>query len=223
MGNSAERTPLALADLREDYRRAELDEAHCETNPFRQFDLWFREAQAADLKEPNAMSLASATPDGKPSCRIVLLKDLSDTGFTFYTSYTSRKGQEFKTNPFCALTFLWAELERQVRIEGKVEPVSRQQTEAYFKRRPKGSRLGALVSNQSQVLPSREPLQERLAELEARYAETDDIPVPDYWGGYCVVPYTMEFWQGRPNRLHDRLLYRKEEGTGDWKIERLSP
>ncbi|HEX4163921.1 MAG TPA: pyridoxamine 5'-phosphate oxidase, partial [Bryobacteraceae bacterium] len=208
MGDFAKRTPRALADMREDYRRAELDEANCQTNPFEQFELWLHEAQIADLKEPNAMCLATATADGRPSGRIVLLKEFSQAGFVFYTSYTSRKGQEIETNPYCALTFLWAELERQVRVEGKALPVSREQTEAYFKRRPKGSRLGALVSNQSQVLPSRKPLQDRLAELEMRYAATDDVPVPEYWGGYRVVPDSVEFWQGRMNRLHDRLRYR---------------
>ncbi len=209
--------------MREEYKRAELSEANCQTNPFQQFSAWFEIAQVADLKEPNAMALATATPDGKPSCRIVLLKEFSEAGFVFYTNYGSRKGQEIKTNPFCALTFWWAELERQVRIEGRAEPVSRAQTEAYFQRRPKGSRLGALASHQSQVLPSRQPLRDRLLELEAQYAGTDNIPVPETWGGYCVVPYSMEFWQGRPNRLHDRLRYRKEDGTKDWILERLAP
>ncbi|HEX4170374.1 MAG TPA: pyridoxamine 5'-phosphate oxidase, partial [Bryobacteraceae bacterium] len=213
----------ALADMREDYRRAELDEANCQTNPFEQFELWLHEAQIADLKEPNAMCLATATADGRPSNRIVLLKEFSEAGFVFYTSYTSRKGQEIKTNPYCALTFLWAELERQVRVEGKALPVPREQTEAYFKRRPKGSRLGALVSNQSQVLPSRKPLQDRLSELEMRYAATEDVPVPEYWGGYRVVPDSVEFWQGRTNRLHDRLRYRRDARSGNWTIERLSP
>ncbi len=212
---------VSLADLREDYRRAEFSEQNCDSNPIGQFNQWFREAQAADLKEPNAMSLATATPDGKPSNRIVLLKEVSDRGFVFYTSYSSRKGRELDGNPDCALTFLWAELERQVRVEGRAEKVSRGQTEAYFKQRPKGSRLGALVSNQSAVLPNRQPLVDRLLKLEAEYADTDDVPVPDYWGGYCVAPHSVEFWQGRPNRLHDRLLYQK---LGErWSIERLSP
>ncbi len=221
MASISERT-LALAELREDYRRAEFNEASCETNPIGQFITWFNEAKAADLKEPNAMSLATATRDGKPSSRIVLLKEVIDNGFVFYTNYTSRKGKELETNPFCALTFLWAELERQVRVEGIVERVSREKSEAYFKGRPKGSRLGALVSDQSQVLPNRDPLIAKLKEVEALYAETDDVPTPEYWGGYCVAPYSIEFWQGRTNRLHDRLLFRKGD-AGNWILERLSP
>ncbi len=222
MGDFAKRTPrLALADLREDYRRAEFDERNYETNPIEQFKVWFNEAKVADLKEPNAMTLATATPEGRPSGRIVLLKELTDDGFVFYTNYTSRKGRELETNPFCALTFFWAELERQVRVEGRVSKVTREKSEEYFRGRPKGSRLGALVSNQSEVLLSRQPLIDRLAVLEARYAETDDVPTPEYWGGYCVEPYSIEFWQGRTNRLHDRLLYSRFEGG--WRLERLSP
>ncbi|MBV8864823.1 MAG: pyridoxamine 5'-phosphate oxidase [Acidobacteriaceae bacterium] len=207
--------------MREDYRLAEFSERNCETNPIAQFNRWFEEAKAADLKEPNAMSLATATLSGKPSNRIVLLKEVSDDGFVFYTSYSSRKGRELETNPFCAITFLWAELERQVRIEGRAERVSRERSERYFRRRPKGSRLGALVSNQSTVLASRQPLIDGLLALQAKYADTDDVPVPDYWGGYCVLPNIIEFWQGRTNRLHDRLVYTQR--SGDWRIERLSP
>jgi pyridoxamine 5'-phosphate oxidase len=224
MPDFAEQTQsLSLADLREDYRRAQFDEQNCEANPIRQFEIWFREAKAAGLKEPNAMSLATATLDGRPSNRIVLLKEVGDQGFIFYTNYYSRKGQELERNPFCALTFLWAELERQVRVEGSVSVVSREKSEAYFRRRPKGSRLGAWVSKQSEVLPNRRPLEERLAELEAKYAGTDDVPAPPFWGGFCVVPSEIEFWQGRTNRLHDRILYRRHEGAAEWTIERLSP
>jgi pyridoxamine 5'-phosphate oxidase len=212
-----------MADFakRTEYRLAALDEAHCDTNPIRQFQKWLEEAQAADLKEPNAMTLATVAA-GRPSARIVLLKEVGDGGFVFYTNYTSRKGQELKTNPLCALTFYWAELERQVRVEGRAELVSRAQSAAYFRTRPKGSRLGALASEQSAVLPGRQPLERRLAELEVRYAATDDVPVPDHWGGYCVRPETIEFWQGRANRLHDRIQYRRN-GENDWLIERLSP
>jgi pyridoxamine 5'-phosphate oxidase len=222
MPDSAKRgRALSLENLREDYRRAEFGEGNCETNPIAQFAKWFTEAQRAHLKEPNAMSLATATPQGKPSNRIVLLKEVSDDGFVFYTSYASRKGRELASNPLCALNFLWAELERQVRVEGRAERVSREKSEKYFQSRPKGSRLGALASNQSTVLPGREPLIERLTSLEERYAGTEDIPTPTHWGGYCVVPYAIEFWQGRTNRLHDRLLYSRD-GPG-WRIERLSP
>jgi pyridoxamine 5'-phosphate oxidase len=222
MADFAKRTHhLDLEGLREDYRRAEFSEENCETNPIEQFVRWFTESQAADLKEPNAMSLATVSSEGKPSNRIVLLKEVSDDGFVFYTSYISRKGKELETNPFCALTFWWAELERQVRVEGRAEKVSREKTEHYFRTRPRGSRLGALVSEQSKVLPGRQVLLSKLAALESRYADEEDIPVPNYWGGYCVVPYALEFWQGRPNRLHDRLRYSK--AAKEWRIERLSP
>ena len=212
---------LSLEDLREDYRRAEFNEQDCETNPIVQFNRWFNEAKAADLKEPNAMSLATATLEGRPSSRIVLLKEVNSDGFVFYTSYASRKGTELAANPFCALTFLWTELERQVRVEGEALRVPRAQTQAYFRKRPKGSRLGALVSNQSEVLGSRQELTAKLEALQIRYASTEDVPVPDYWGGYCVMPYTVEFWQGRPNRLHDRLRYTRHDS--DWRLDRLSP
>ena len=213
---------LSLEHLRESYKRGALDEAHCDPNPLQQFRLWMEEARAAKLKEPNAMSLATAAADGRPSGRIVLLKELTDSAFLFYTNYTSRKGEEMGANPYVALTFYWAELERQVRVEGEVSRVDRAKSEAYFRGRPKGSRLGALVSHQSEILPNRRPLEEKLAELERQYAATDDVPTPEWWGGYAVEPSTLEFWQGRDNRLHDRLLYRRAD-TGGWRLERLSP
>src|SRR5579884_4163650 len=197
MADFAERTSLlrgglSLADLRRDYRLAEFDEQNCQTNPFEQFGKWFREAQAADLIEPNAMALATVGARGRPSNRIVLLKELDEIGFVFYTSYISRKGRELEANPYCALAFYWAELERQVRIEGKAEKVSRSKTEEYFRRRPRGSRLGALTSFQSAVIPGRQILEERLEQFEHEYEGTDEIPVPEYWGGYRVVPDTIE-------------------------------
>jgi pyridoxamine-phosphate oxidase len=213
---------LELAHLREDYRRAVLDEAHCAPDPMRQFEQWFKEAKSADLKEPNAMTLATVSADGQPSARIVLLKGLERDGFVFYTNYASRKGRELLANPRCALTFYWAELERQVRVEGAVEKVSKEQSENYFKGRPKGSRIGAVVSNQSAELPSRRPLETRLAELELAYANTDDVPMPETWGGYYLAPHLVEFWQGRTNRLHDRIVYRLNE-DGTWRMGRLSP
>ena len=213
---------LSLEDLREEYRRGALDEVNCDPNPMGQFRRWIKEAQAAELKEPNAMTLATATPDGRPSGRIVLLKELLPDGFVFYTNYTSRKGAEIEANPHVALTFYWAELERQVRVEGQVAKVSREKSEAYFRGRPKGSRLGALASHQSEVLPSRKPLEAKLEELQWKYADIKDVPVPDWWGGYCVRPEAVEFWQGRENRLHDRLLYRRTN-ENNWVIERLSP
>jgi pyridoxamine 5'-phosphate oxidase len=151
---------------------------------------------------------------------VVLLKEVTDGGFVFYTNYESQKGREIKTNPNCALTFYWGELERQVRIEGRAEPVSREKSAAYFKSRPRVSQLGALASRQSAVIGSRAELEERVSELGARY--TDDIPIPENWGGYCVRPERIEFWQGRPNRLHDRIVFRRK-GEGEWRIERLSP
>ena len=222
MADFAERNHrLSLAGMRREYGRGRLTEEHCETNPIVQFEHWIQDAQAADLKEPNAMTLATATAEGRPSARVVLLKEVSDIGFVFYTNYTSRKARELETNPYAALTFYWAELERQVRVEGRVGHVSRVQSEMYFRSRPKGSRLGAWASHQSEVLPSRAPLEARLAELEQLYS-TDEVPVPEFWGGYCVAPEAIEFWEGRPNRLHDRLLYRRN-GENAWTIQRLSP
>jgi pyridoxamine 5'-phosphate oxidase len=187
-----------------------------------QFEVWMKQAQAADLKEPNAMTLATATRSGRPSARIVLLKEVSANGFVFYTNYESRKGQELAENPYAALTFYWAELERQVRIEGSVTRTSREQSEAYFRIRPKNSRLGALASNQSQILSSRIALEARMAELQARYAGTDEVPTPECWGGYCLRPDVIEFWQGRRSRLHDRIRYTRQNGD-TWSIDRLAP
>lgn len=213
---------LSLADLRENYGVGELSEQSCEPNPIVHFERWIKDAQRADLKEPNAMVLATATRDGRPSARVLLLKEVSDLGFVFYTNYSSRKARELEANPFAALTFYWSELERQVRVEGQVVRIPRQQSEAYFRTRPKGSRLGAWASHQSEVLPSRELLETRLKQLESAYADGGDIPVPEFWGGYCLLPDRIEFWQGRPNRLHDRLRYRKN-GERGWILERLSP
>jgi len=223
MPDFAKRTHrLSLADLRESYGLGELDERNCETNPIVQFEKWIQVAEKAGLREPNAMVLGTATADGRPSSRVVLLKEVSDIGFVFYTNYTSRKARELETNPFASLTFYWPELERQVRVEGRVQRVPRQVSEAYFRTRPRGSRLGAWASHQSEAIPSREALDTRLKQLDDRYANSDDIPVPEFWGGYCVVPETIEFWQGRPNRLHDRLQYRRNSEQA-WVLERLSP
>ena len=217
-----QRKYLSLEDLRQEYRLGELSETSCDSNPIAQFELWIKQAQAADLKEPNATILATATRAGRPSARVVLLKEVSADGFVFYTNYESRKGRDLAENPYAALTFYWAELERQVRIEGLVTKTSREQSEAYFRVRPKDSRIGALASNQSRILPSRKVLEARMAELEARYADTDDVPMPEYWGGYCLVPDMIEFWQGRPSRLHDRIRYTRQDG-GTWTINRLAP
>ena len=212
---------MSLAALREEYRLAGLSEAHCETNPILQFERWMKDAQAAHLKEPNAMTLATATADGRPSARTILLKEVSDLGFVFYTNYGSRKARELDANPLAALTFYWAELERQVRVEGRVRRVSQEESEAYFRLRPRGSRLGAWASHQSELVASREEMDARLQEVEHVYG-SDDIPLPEFWGGYCLAHDAVEFWQGRPNRMHDRLRYRKN-GETSWLLERLWP
>jgi pyridoxamine 5'-phosphate oxidase len=168
------------------------------------------------------MVVATSTADGRPSARVMLLKEVSEIGFIFYTNYGSRKARELETNPFAALTFYWPELERQVRVEGRVRRVASEETAKYFRSRPKGHQLGAWASRQSETLPSRAALEARVAELEALYAGTDEIPVPEFWGGYCLAPMRIEFWQGRPDRLHDRILYQRKSEY-EWFIERLSP
>ncbi|MBW4557172.1 MAG: pyridoxamine 5'-phosphate oxidase [Trichormus sp. ATA11-4-KO1] len=209
-----------VADLRKDYTLQALSETEVDPNPFIQFKKWFEQALAAQLPEPNAMSIATSTPHGRPSGRMVLLKDFDERGFVFFTNYNSRKGQELTENPQAALVFWWAELERQVRICGHVEKVSETESDHYFHSRPPNSRLGAWVSNQSEVIESREFLEQRLQEFQSKY-ENQEIPRPPHWGGLRVIPREIEFWQGRPSRLHDRLLY--THLNGEWKIERLSP
>ncbi|HWJ22211.1 MAG TPA: pyridoxamine 5'-phosphate oxidase [Gemmatimonadaceae bacterium] len=209
-----------LASLRRSYARASLGEGDVAADPIAQFLAWFDDAQAAELREPNAMTLATATPDGAPSARIVLLKGVDERGFVFYTDYRSRKGDELAANPRAALVFHWAELERQVRVTGTVARVSREESEAYYRTRPVGSRIGAWASHQSRPIAGRAELEAREAELARRYAD-GDVPLPPHWGGYRVAPETVEFWQGRPSRLHDRLRYVREDGG--WRVERLSP
>lgn len=212
--------PSSIADLRLGYARASLREGDVAPEPVAQFLAWFDEARRAELREPNAMTLATATPDGAPSARVVLLKGADERGFVFYTDFRSRKGEELAANPRAALVFFWGELERQVRVTGAVARVSREESEAYYRSRPLGSRLGAWASHQSRVIPDRADLEARAAAMAERFAD-GDVPLPAHWGGFRVVPDTVEFWQGRPNRLHDRLRYvRDREG---WRIERLSP
>jgi pyridoxamine 5'-phosphate oxidase len=213
-------TTLDLAALRRDYALATLDERDVDTDPIRQFERWFADAAAARVPEPNAMTLSTATRDGVPSARIVLLKGVDANGFAFYTDYRSRKGAELAENPLAALTFLWKEIERQVRITGSVSRVSTEESEAYFRTRPPGSRLGAWASHQSAVLASREELEARVRDVAVRFPD-GDVPLPPHWGGFRIAPDEIEFWQGRPSRLHDRLLYRR--GERDWEICRLSP
>jgi pyridoxamine 5'-phosphate oxidase len=209
-----------LAELRKEYTLAGLTEQQVDPDPLRQFQKWFQEALAAKINEPNAMVLATVGAGGQPSTRTMLLKGADERGFSFFTNYESRKGRELAGNPNAALTFPWLELERQVGVEGAVTKLSREESESYFKLRPLGSRLGAWVSKQSGVIPGRSWLEERLEQIAVQHPG-DDIPTPPYWGGYLLLPNRIEFWQGRPNRLHDRIRYTRQATT--WRIERLSP
>ena len=209
----------ALADLRREYERTGLTETDAGDDPFALFHQWLDQARAAELTDPNAMILATCTPDGVPSARAVLLKALDARGFTFFTNYDSRKGRELEANPRVALCFLWHQLERQIRVEGTVEVVTAQESDEYFVKRPLGSRLGAWASPQSKVIANREVLETAHAELTAKYG--DNPPRPPNWGGYRVLPTVIEFWQGRPSRLHDRIRFTCT-GNG-WVRERLAP
>ncbi|MDJ0595573.1 MAG: pyridoxamine 5'-phosphate oxidase [Pleurocapsa sp. MO_226.B13] len=211
----------SIAALRQNYTLAGLSETDVNSDPIAQFNVWFQQALDADLLEPNAMTLATATRDGKPTARIVLLKGVDKRGFVFYTNYESQKGQQLITNPYAALVFLWDKLERQVRIEGKVTKLDIEESKEYFHSRPKASQLGAWASDQSQVIPNREVLEQKLASLEAKYKD-QTVPLPEHWGGFRVIPSRVEFWQGRPSRLHDRLVYDLQSDRS-WQIKRLSP
>ncbi len=212
---------MSLADLRKDYSLAGLLEKDLARDPFRQFEKWFQEAQAAKLVEPNAMTLSTATRDGRPSARTVLLKGLDGRGFVFYSNYDSRKGRELSENARASLLFHWVALERQVVVEGAVTRLPREESEAYFHARPRASQLGAWVSQQSSIITDRTVLEETMKALEKKYAGLE-VPLPPNWGGYRVAPEAVEFWQGRRSRLHDRLRYRREK-SGDWIVERLAP
>ena len=211
---------MDLAGLREEYGRAGLAEADLAPDPVAMFERWMQDSVDAGLHEPNAMVVSTVGADGAPSSRMVLLKGLSEDGFVFYTNTGSRKGVELAANPRCALLFPWHALERQVRVDGVATPVSAEAVAAYFAVRPRGSRLGAHASHQSRVT-TREELAAAYAEAEARYP--GDVPVPEEWGGYVVRPEAVEFWQGRPGRMHDRLVYRRGGGPGAWEVVRLAP
>jgi pyridoxamine 5'-phosphate oxidase len=209
-----------LQKLREDYSKHSLDESDVNKNPFKQFERWMEEAVQAEVPEPNAMTLATVDANQKPHTRIVLLKGLEDGSFIFYTNYASDKGKELEQNPNASLCFLWLQLERQVRIDGTVEKISKKESAAYFKQRPYKSQLGALASNQSAEVPNREFLEKKFTDLEAKYPE-GKVPMPESWGGYRVIPEAIEFWQGRRSRLHDRIKYQLIGNR--WEIKRLSP
>jgi pyridoxamine 5'-phosphate oxidase len=209
-----------LAELRKNYSLGSLDEADVDRNPIRQFKTWFAQALDAQLPEPNTMTLATVDSRGRPSARIVLIKGVDERGFTFFTNYDSRKGRELAENPHAALLFYWIELERQVRIEGVVAKTGADESDAYFASRPVDSRIGAWASEQSQVIESRAVLEAREREFSERFGA--EPPRPPNWGGYRLVPDAIEFWQGRPSRLHDRLRYTRT-ANGDWQIARLSP
>jgi pyridoxamine 5'-phosphate oxidase len=210
-----------LSKLRMEYSKASLDVTTISSNPIEQFEKWFHEALEAKVLEPNAMNLSTINEHNRPSSRIVLLKSIEQDKFLFFTNYQSTKGKELNTNPACALTFFWPELERQIRIEGTADRVDDVRSEKYFQSRPRGSQIGAWTSPQSSIIESRQILEERALQIEKKFEGLDILPKPNQWGGFQVDPFVIEFWQGRPNRLHDRLQFSKVDGK--WKVYRLAP
>lgn len=213
---------LDVKHLREEYSQSALDLHSTDADPLRQFQQWFEEAVKAEVPEPNALTLSTIAEDGRPRSRVMLLKQADERGFVFFTNYESDKGREMAADPRAALNFLWLELQRQVRIEGTVERIPEEESTEYFQSRPKGSQIGAWASNQSSVLESREALEEKAAQLTARYRDAEQLPKPDYWGGFVLKPILIEFWQGRASRLHDRIQYTRDT-DGRWVRQRLSP
>lgn len=208
------------ADLRKEYIRASLDVTDTLSDPVKQFQKWFKEAQEAQVNEPNAMTLSTVTAEGKPDARIVLIKEVNEKGFSFFTNYQSRKGKELEKHPYAALTFYWPELERQVRIEGEVEKLDEDTSNSYFNSRPRGSQISAWTSPQSQEIPNRGTLEIRQRDYEERF-NGQEVPRPEHWGGFVVKPLRVEFWQGRASRLHDRIVF--ERTAGGWNCKRLAP
>ncbi len=213
---------LDIRQLRDEYSGEPLRPDSVDPNPFSQFAQWFEAASKAEAETPNAMTLATATPDGIPNARIVLLKEVNETGFVFFTNYTSRKARELTENPRAALIFFWSELHRQVKVEGTVTKISRETSVEYFQSRPRGSQVGAWASPQSQVIESRQLLESAYDKYDNEFKDLERIPCPEHWGGFVVKPSLIEFWQGRNNRLHDRLQYRLQ-ADGNWKIEVVAP
>lgn len=211
---------LYINTLRHDFSKQTLDEKDVNSNPILQFEKWFKEAVDSKVNEPNAMTVCTSTTEGKPSARILLLRNFNENGFVFYTNYTSRKGLEIEKNPHAALLFFWPELERQVRIEGVLEKQSKEDSDLYFNTRPKGSKLGAWSSPQSKIIDNRKVLDDNYKVFSEKFSD-ETVPRPDFWGGYILKPESIEFWQGRPSRMHDRILYLKE--NNNWKINRLAP
>jgi pyridoxamine 5'-phosphate oxidase len=215
---------MDIGDMRRDFESDGLDRDQLDSNPVQQFQIWFEDARKADILEPNAMSLATADGDGLPDLRTVLLKYFDDSGFVFYTNYGSRKAREMEQNPQAALLFTWLGLNRQVRIQGNVEKISKAESLRYFASRPRGSQIGAWVSEQSKAITSRGLLEQKVADIKRKFGD-GEVPLPSFWGGFRVAPHSIEFWQGRPSRLHDRFEYNLTEQGNDksWTIERLQP